>query len=170
MLNDARRTLSDESGNALCVPCLIINKWIKLLGLTGISHCSRARGHFTGSSVSIDHSSVCLRAGVTLLNASSGPSQISCNIPISFVFVPCIYTLSGRLGKVVASHVAVARSIAPEVALIYTMHEAIRGTAHEGGGCDQSIGLPSLMTLPVAGCGWLQLGVPHWAASVHYCK
>ena len=34
-------------------------------------------------------------------------------------------TLSGRIGKVVASHAAVARSIPAEVALIYTMHEAL---------------------------------------------
>ena len=40
----------------------------------------------------------------------------------------------------VASHAAVARSNPAEIALIYTMHEALRGTAHEGGGCDQSIG------------------------------
>ena len=40
--------------------------------------------------------------------------------------------LSGRIGKVVVSHA--------EVALIYTMHVALRGTAHEGGGCNQSIG------------------------------
>ena len=38
-----------------------------------------------------------------------------------------LYTLSGRTGKVVASHVAVARSIPAEVALIYTMHKALRG-------------------------------------------
>ena len=50
------------------------------------------------------------------------------------------YTLSGRIGKVVASHAAVARSVPAVVALIYTMHEAPRGTAHEGGECDQSIG------------------------------
>ena len=37
------------------------------------------------------------------------------------------YTLSGRIGKVVASHAAVARSIPAEVALIYTMHEALSG-------------------------------------------
>ena len=49
-----------------------------------------------------------------------------------------LYTLSGRIGKVGASHAAVARSISAEVALIYTMHEA-GGTAHEGGGCDQLI-------------------------------
>ena len=50
------------------------------------------------------------------------------------------YTLSGRIGKVVASHASVARSIPAEVALIYNMHEALRGTAHEGGRSDQSIG------------------------------
>ena len=40
----------------------------------------------------------------------------------------------------VASHAAVTRSSPAEVALIFTMHVALRGTAHEGGGCDQSIG------------------------------
>ena len=35
--------------------------------------------------------------------------------------------LSGRIGKVVGSHAAIARSIPAEVALIYTMHEALRG-------------------------------------------
>ena len=38
-----------------------------------------------------------------------------------------IHTLSGRIGKVVAWHAAVARSSPVEVALIYTMHEALRG-------------------------------------------
>ena len=37
------------------------------------------------------------------------------------------YTLSGRIGKVVASYAAVARSSPAEVALIYTMHVALRG-------------------------------------------
>ena len=50
-------------------------------------------------------------------------------------------------------------------ALIYTMHEAVRGYAHEGGGATSQLDLLSLTPLPVAGCGWLQLGVPHWAAS-----
>ena len=36
-------------------------------------------------------------------------------------------TLSGRIGKVVASHAAVARSSTAEVGLIYTMHVALRG-------------------------------------------
>ena len=38
------------------------------------------------------------------------------------------------------------------------------------GGATSQLDLPSLTPLSVAGCGWLQLGVPHWAASVHYCK
>ena len=37
------------------------------------------------------------------------------------------YTLSGRIGKVVASHAAVARASPAEVALIYSMHVALRG-------------------------------------------
>ena len=40
----------------------------------------------------------------------------------------------------VASHAGVARSVAAEVALLYTMHEVLRGTADEAGGCGQSIG------------------------------
>ena len=40
---------------------------------------------------------------------------------------PVTYPLSGRIGKVVASHAEAARSIPAEVALIYTMHEALRG-------------------------------------------
>ena len=35
--------------------------------------------------------------------------------------------LSGRIGKVAASHAAVARSIRAEDAPIYTMHEVLRG-------------------------------------------
>ena len=44
-----------------------------------------------------------------------------------FVLAIVSYTLSGRIVKVVASHAAVSRSSPAEVALIYTMHEAIRG-------------------------------------------
>ena len=38
------------------------------------------------------------------------------------------------------------------------------------GGATGQLDLPSLTPLSVAGCGRLQLGVPHWAASVDYCK
>ena len=41
------------------------------------------------------------------------------------------------------------------------------GTAHEGGGATSQLDLPSLTPLSVAGCGWLRLRVPHWAASVY---
>ena len=81
------------------------------------------------------------------------------------------YTLSGRIGKVVASHAEgcnVARSI-PAVAELHRFILCTRrsgGTAHVGGGCDSQLDLPSLTPLSVAGCGRLQLGVPHWATSV----
>ena len=48
-------------------------------------------------------------------------------IPITTVGRVSQYTLSGRIGKVVASHAAVARSIPAEFALINTMHEVLRG-------------------------------------------
>ena len=38
------------------------------------------------------------------------------------------------------------------------------------GGATSQWDLPSLTPLSVAGCGWLQLGAPHWATSVNYCK
>ena len=40
------------------------------------------------------------------------------------------------------------------------------GTAHKGGGATSQLDLPSLTPLSVAGCGRLQLGVPHWVISV----
>ena len=44
-----------------------------------------------------------------------------------YINIRVYYTLSGRIGKVVASHAAVARSLPAEFALIYTIHEALRG-------------------------------------------
>ena len=38
------------------------------------------------------------------------------------------------------------------------------------GGATSQLDLQSLMPLSVAGCGRLQLGAPHWATSVNYCK
>ena len=70
-----------------------------------------------------------------LLSCSLG-CQLS--YPLSFshirqlIYPLNIYTLSGRLAKVVGSHAAVARSIPAAAALIYT-------TAHEARRCDQSI-------------------------------
>ena len=42
------------------------------------------------------------------------------------IYIYYIYPESGRIGKGIASYAAVARSIPAEVALIYTMHEALR--------------------------------------------
>ena len=82
-------------------------------------------------------------------------------------------TLSGRIGKVVASHAEVARSI-PAVEL--RLHRFILCTRRSGvlpmrvGVATSRLDLESLTLLSVAGCGRLQLGVSHWATSVDYCK
>ena len=55
-----------------------------------------------------------------------------------------------------------------EAAPIYSRRSG--GTAHVGGGATSQLDLPSLTPLSVAGCGRLQLRVPHNAASVDYCK
>ena len=73
--------------------------------------------------------------------------------------------MSGRIGKVVASHADVRVSLRLHWFILCTWRSG--GTAHEGGGCTSQLDLPSLTSLSVAGCGWLQLGVPHWATSVH---
>ena len=62
--------------------------------------------------------------------------------------------MSGRIGKVVASHAAVARSSPAEVALIYTMHVALRGYwTMRVGGATTELDLPYLTPLSVADCG-----------------
>ena len=62
------------------------------------------------------------------------------------------------------------------------MHEALRegyspwgtggtgGTAHDGEGATSQLDPPSLTLLSVAGCDRVQLGVPHLATAVDYCK
>ena len=46
-----------------------------------------------------------------------------------------------------------------------------RGAPVNGvGEAPSQLDLPSLMPLSVACCDRLQLGVPHWATSVDYCK
>ena len=79
-------------------------------------------------------------------------------------------TLNGRTGKVVASRAAGVRSLPAEVAHLYYAHSA-QGVLSMRVRCATSqLYLPYLTPLSVAGCGWLQLGVPHWAASVRFCK
>ena len=61
--------------------------------------------------------------------------------------------MSGSIGKVVASHAAVARSSSADVALIYTMHVALRVGPMRVGGATSQLDLPSLTPLSVASCG-----------------
>ena len=68
-------------------------------------------------------------------------------------FLPSLYPEWPHRQGIKASHAAVARSIHAEVALIYTMHEALRGYCHESGGATSQLDLPSLTLLSVAGCG-----------------
>ena len=56
-------------------------------------------------------------------------------------------TLSGRLGKVVASHAE-----GWKVDLIYTMHQPLKAYCHEGGGATSQLDLSSLTPLFIAGC------------------
>ena len=79
-------------------------------------------------------------------------------------------TLSGRIGKVGASHAAVARSIPLRCTDLYYARGAQGVLPMRMGGATSQLDLPFLTPLSVAGCGWLQLGVSHLAASVHYCK
>ena len=82
----------------------------------------------------------------------------------------CI-TLSVSIGKVIARMLKLQGRLPAEAALIYTMHEGAQGSLPmRVGGATSQLDLPSLTPLSVAGCGWLQLGVSNWAASVDNCK
>ena len=73
-----------------------------------------------------------------------------------------MYILSGRIGKVVASHAVVARSSPAEVCSdLYYASGAQGSLPMRVGGENSQLDLLSLTSLSVAGCGWLQLGVTH---------
>ena len=63
------------------------------------------------------------------------------------------YTLSGRIGKVVASHAAVARSSPAECTDLYYARGAQGALQMRVGGATSQLDLPSLTLLSVAGCG-----------------
>ena len=54
------------------------------------------------------------------------------------------------------------------------LHRAIRGAqgvlSMRVGDATSQLDLPSLTLLSVAGCGRLQLGIPHWTTSVYFYK
>ena len=63
------------------------------------------------------------------------------------------YTLSGRIGKVVASHAAVARSIPLRCTDLYYACGAQGVLPMRVGGATSQLDLPSLTPLSIAGCG-----------------
>ena len=62
------------------------------------------------------------------------------------------HTLSGRIGKVVASHAAVARSNPAECTDLYYARGAQGVLPMRVGGATSQLDLPSLTPLSVAGC------------------
>ena len=91
----------------------------------------------------------------------------------SCMYAPAVCTLSGRIGKVVASRAEGCKIKSP-LWLSCTNLYCARGaqgllpTRMEG--ATSQLDLPSLTPLSVAGCCRLQLGVPNLATSVDYCK
>ena len=69
------------------------------------------------------------------------------------VFIAICYTLSGRIGKVVASHATVARSSPAECTDLYYARGAQGVLPMRVGGAISQLDLPSLTLLSVAGCG-----------------
>ena len=63
------------------------------------------------------------------------------------------HTLSGRIGKVVASHAAVARSIPLRCTDLYYACGTEGVLPMRVGGATSQLDLPSLTPLSVAGCG-----------------
>ena len=82
--------------------------------------------------------------------------QLIIIITITYSFIACgskNYTLSGRIGKVVASHAAVARSSPAECTDLYYARGAHGVLPMRVGGAISQLDLQSLMPLSVAGCG-----------------
>ena len=65
----------------------------------------------------------------------------------------CDNALSGRIGKVVASHAAVVRSIPLRCTDLYYARGAQGVLPIRVGGATSQLDLPSLTSLSVAGCG-----------------
>ena len=94
-------------------------------------------------------------------------SQLQCSHPAAAItFISCwdglllqfflcvnIHSLSGRIGKVVASHVAVARSIPLRCTDLYYERGAQGVQPMRVKGATSQLDLPSLTPLSVAGCG-----------------
>ena len=71
----------------------------------------------------------------------------------NFVDIGSVYTLSGRIRKVVASRAAVAHSSPAECTDLYYARGAQGVLPMRVGGATSKLDLPSLTPLSVAGCG-----------------
>ena len=89
------------------------------------------------------------------------------------------YTLSGLTGSVLAWHSegSMFEALWVQQVLWFATRISLCNTWSSGGtalcrvgGATSQLDLPSLTPFSVAGCGRLQLGAPHWATSVNYCK
>ena len=98
-------------------------------------------------------------------------TPIWCIVHTHSCMIYCICTLNGHIGKLVALHAAVARSVLGwgSTDLYYA-----RGTQvvllMRAGSATSQLDLLSLTPSSVACCGRQQLWVPHWAALVDYFK
>ena len=88
--------------------------------------------------------------------------------------MPETYTLSGRKGSALVWHTRgrafESRLVQQVLRFVFRVNRAIREAQEvlpmRVGGETSQLDLLSLTPLSVAGCGRLQLGVPHWATSV----
>ena len=100
-----------------------------------------------------------------LSNGKSYPLFITINV----IYYDCIYTLSGRTGKVVALH---AEGCKIESPLWLSCTDLYYARGDQGvrpmrvGGATSKLDLSSLTRFSVAGYDRLQLRVPNWATSV----
>ena len=87
-----------------------------------------------------------------------------------YQWIPWVAAPAVRWSGILKSHVRGGLSAA---SLVISARIAVCNTWSSGGtalcrvgGATSQLDLPSLTPLSVAGCGWLQLGAPHWATSV----
>ena len=109
--------------------------------------CNRVTNH--GDMGTFSRSALLHVCGVIPIPISLQVCRSGKNTHIAMILV----TLSGRIGKVVASHAAVARSIPLRCTDLYYARGPQGVLPMRGGGATSQLDLPSLTPLSVAGCG-----------------
>ena len=89
----------------------------------------------------------------SILITSTSPLITTRVLTIVFLFFDDYDTLSGRIGKVVASHAAVARSNPAECTDLYYARGSQGVLPMRVEGATSQLDLPSLTPLSIAGCG-----------------